>query len=161
MGQGPFNTLVRVSATQIIRRYTEEEARTLASEWLSVFGRDRLGLNTKAFMWHVFSAGRSPSIGGDPAEAEYRLQTGVEFVVLSNDRNAAFLTDVRPDTPEWSDCYVFPPNFAWTMAFTHEAGWLGPYFARHRDFTRLDAESQAKLRKVQERAEARAKGWCE
>ena len=47
------------------------------------------------------------------------------------------------------------------MAFTHEAGWLGPYFARHRDFATLDAENQAKLRKVQERAEARAKGWCE
>jgi len=31
----------------------------------------------------------------------------------------------------YADVYVTPPDFAWTMAFTHEqdAG-LGPYFAR-------------------------------
>ena len=29
-----------------------------------------------------------------------------------------------------ADAYVFPPDLAWTMVFTHEDGWLGPYFSR-------------------------------
>lgn len=150
-----------MSATQIIRQYTEAEAKELARDWLAVFGRDRQGINTKAFMWHVFSSGRYPSLADAEAEAEYQQKTGVAFVVLSNDRNAAYLTGDLPVRPAWSDCYVFPPNLAWTMAFTHEAGWLGPYFARHHDFVRLEADNQAMLRKAQERAAARAKGWCD
>jgi len=35
-----------VSATQIIRQYTEAEAKELARDWLAVFGRDRQGINT-------------------------------------------------------------------------------------------------------------------
>jgi hypothetical protein len=61
-------------------------------------------------------------------------------------------TDVLPASSSWSDYYVFPPDFAWTMAFTHEAGWLGPYFARHPDYERLH-------RKAQKAAVAREKGW--
>ena len=26
------------------------------------------------------------------------------------------------------DFHVFPKNFAWSMAFTHEDGWIGPKF---------------------------------
>jgi hypothetical protein len=49
---------------------------------------------------------------------------------------------------------------AWTMAFTHEDGWLGPYFARHASYQNLNAENLAMIRKAKKAEEARLKGWC-
>lgn len=143
----------------ILREYDEADAQAWAQQWLRAFGRDRQGTNTKSFLWHIFSSGRYPSLSGEPAEAEYLKQTGAEFVVLSNDRTRALLTRELPRERPWYDCYVFPPNMAWTMALTHEDGWLGPYFARHRDYVALDLENQSRLRKAREKEAARAKGW--
>ncbi|MCX9158623.1 DUF4275 family protein [Niveibacterium sp. 24ML] len=137
-----------------------EAASLLAEEWLAVYGRNRSGANTNAYLWHVFSADRYPSVNGVTAIEQYKQQLGIEFVVLSNDRKVAVLTDLLPETSSLSDYYVFPPNFAWTMAFTHEDGWLGPYFARHPEFSALDAENQSRLKKAKEVEAARLKGWC-
>jgi hypothetical protein len=46
------------------------------------------------------------------------------------------------------------------MAFTHEDGWLGPYFARHASYQGLNAENLAKILKAKKAEEARLKGWC-
>jgi hypothetical protein len=45
------------------------------------------------------------------------------------------------------------------MAFTHEDGWLGPYFARHERFSELNRENEMKIRKAREAEVARLKGW--
>lgn len=45
------------------------------------------------------------------------------------------------------------------MAFTHEQGWLGPYFAKHPDYARLDAANRARIRKREDAARARERGW--
>jgi len=82
-----------------------------------------------------------------------------DYVVLSNDRQVVFITDQRPETCSLTDYYVFPPNLAWTMAFTHEDGWLGPYFARHRNFEALDRENAARVRKEREAQAAKLRGW--
>ncbi len=47
------------------------------------------------------------------------------------------------------------------MALTHEDGWLGPYFAQHPEYDRLNEANQLKLRKLRERDAARNKGWCD
>jgi hypothetical protein len=149
-----------VAPGSVIRRFSEEEAGCLADDWLDVFGKNRHGVNTMAYLWHVFSGARYPSIGGAAAVEQYKQQTGVEFVVLSNDRKLAFLTELMPGSSSLSDYYVFPPNLAWTMAFTHEDGWLGPYFARHPNYQQLSEANQAKLKKVREMEAAQRKGWC-
>lgn len=131
----------------------------LAEQWLQAFGANRRGVNSKAFLWHIFSGGRYPCLSGDEAIAEYELQVATEYVVLANDRKSAFVTDVRPKGSSLSDYYVFPPNMAWTMAFTHEDGWLGPYFARHVDFGALNASNLQGVRKLREAEIAREKGW--
>lgn len=148
-----------VAPGTVIRQFSETEAEHLADDWLAVFGHSRQGANTKAYLWHVFSGARYPSIAGPAALERYRLQTGAEFVVLSNDRRLAFLTERLPESSTLSDYLVFPPNFAWTMAFTHEDGWLGPYFARHPHFDQLNEANQAKLKKVREKEAAQRKGW--
>lgn len=148
-----------VSPGTVIRQFSEAEAGQLAADWLAVFGKNRHGANTKAYLWHVFSGARYPSSSGAAAVAEYKQQTGVGFVVLSNDRKLAFETELLPESSSCSDYYVFPPNFAWTMAFTHEDGWLGPYFARHPDFVKLNAANQSRLHKLREAEAARQEGW--
>lgn len=142
-----------------LRDFTQDEVACLAQQWLDVFGRDRQGMNTKAFMWHVFSGSRYPALEGEPARVEYAAQICGEFIVLSNDGNAAYLTNTRPDDRPFSDFYVFPPNLAWTMAFTHEEGCLGPYFARHPRYADLNPANIARVKKQEEIAHARSQGW--
>lgn len=61
------------------------------------------------------------------------------------------------------DYCVFPANLAWTMAFTHEDGWLGPYFAKHPDYSKLIAQ-EAELHSIRQRKNreikrAKQNGW--
>lgn len=143
----------------ILRSLSEAEAAALVTAWLHAFGQQRQGLNLKAYLWHVFSGGAHASWAGKQALAEYEAMEAPEYLVLSNDRKTAFSTDQRPVKADLSDYLVFPPNLAWTMCFTHEDGWLGPYFAKHRDFDRLDVANRAQIRKQREAHAARAKGW--
>lgn len=115
-------------------------------------------------MWHVFSYERYPSVSLDAALAEYRRHPASEYLILTNDQREGLITDLRPDDVSTADYLVCPRNWAWTMAFTHEDGWLGPYFARHRNFEKLQAANSkavlAAVRKRQERELAKQKGWA-
>jgi hypothetical protein len=149
-----------ISPGTVVRRFTEVETSALAVNWLAVFAKELHGINAEAYLWHVFSAARYPSVTGADAFQQYMQQSGSEFVVLSNDRKQAFLTELLPEGSSLADYYVFPPNLAWTMAFTHEDGWLGPYFACHPEYKRLNAENQARLQKRREAESARKRGWA-
>ena len=149
-----------VAPGSISRLFTEDEALQWTGAWLSTFAKNQSWVKNEQFLWHLFSGGRYPSTDGDAAISAYRSQIGTEFVVLSNDRRIAFLTDQLPESCSLFDYYVFPPNLAWTMAFTHESGWLGPYFARHPNPAELDRANEAAARKVREAQLAREKGWA-
>lgn len=150
---------LQVGPGVVERQYTPEEVAGITRRWLEAYGQDSQAVNTRDYLWHIFSGARYPSSSGSSASAEYRLQKAHEYVVLSNDRKFGFATAVRPETCSLSDYYVFPPNLAWTMAFTHEDGWLGPYFARHRNYETLNQENLARIRKAGEAEAARLKGW--
>lgn len=113
----------------------------------------------KQYLWHTFSHGAYPSVSGDEAERCYAEQDAPEFVVLHNDRRTALLTDAPPRWLSRLDVYVFPPDLAWTMAFTHEDGWLGPYFALHPDHAALTQHRMAAAHKQQAKAHAQRNGW--
>lgn len=110
----------------VLRQYTQEEAAALVEQWLVAFGAKKNGVNTKAYLWHIFSGSRYPSVSGKEAILEYENQVAPEYIVLSNDRKTVFSTNSIPksSSPIFDDYYVFPTNLAWTMAFTHEDGWL-------------------------------------
>lgn len=144
-----------------LQEFTPDEVARLVQGWLDVFAQNGQGTNTRAYMWHVFSGSRFPALEGEEARAEYLRQICGEFVILSNDRDAAFLTDTRPEDRPFSDFYVFPPNLAWTMAFTHEEGWLGPYFAQHPRYAELNPANIARVKKQEEIAHARSRGWLD
>ena len=143
----------------VIRHFSKTDANRFTNEWRAVFGANKQGINTRAFLWHVFSADCYPCMRGDAAIEEYTRQSGVEFVVLANDSTLAFLTDMLPESSSLSDYYVFPPNLAWTMAFTHEDGYLGPYFAHHPQYAQLNQVNLAMMQKARAKAEAKRKGW--
>jgi hypothetical protein len=148
-----------VEPGRIVRTFTQGEASALADAWLDVFGQDSAGANTRDYLWHVFSGRRYPALDLAAAHDAYKQETCADYVVLSNDRDEAFVTDLRPTATPMHDWLVFPSNFAWTMVFTHEAGWLGPYFAKHPDYVRLKAAEASRLKKLQEIAQAREHGW--
>lgn len=141
------------------RRFSSAEATDLANAWLDAFGADRKGIHVDQFLWHVFSYERTPCIQGARAVEAYRNAAATTFIVLANDQRSAVSTRVRPESSTVQDWYVFPPNLAWTMAFTHETGWCGPYFARHPDFEHLDEINQRAVEKALEAAEAKRRGW--
>lgn len=142
----------------VLRRFAPDEARALAQQWVDTFSGTGAPA-TKRYLWHVFSGEACPSVSLKDAEAEYARHEAPSYIVLSNRRDAALETDVRPLVCDTSDWLVFPPNMAWTMAFTHEDGWLGPYFAKHDDYATLHPANLDRIRKLQEIASARARGW--
>lgn len=82
---------------------------------------------------------------------------------MSNNDEPAFENDLLPEKVDLQDYYIFPRNLAWTMAFTHGDGCLGPYFAEHRNYNKLNNQNIAEIekrRKKQKEIEiAKNKGW--
>jgi hypothetical protein len=154
---------LEVGPGRILRRFTEQEARQLLNEWIDVYAKNAQGANIEAFLWHTFSAGAFPSVCKREAELLYAEQVASEIVVLSNDRVSALLTDSLPTRCNVSDYLVFPKSFAWSMAFTHEGGWLGPYFAKHARYDALVAGDAGRSRDMQRKAleaeRAKREGW--
>ena len=144
----------------VTRILDADEIENYLGAWLKAYGTNRQGVNSKAFLWHIFSAGRYPALAKEEALARYELQLAPEYVVFANDRDQAFETDIRPQGCSLYDFLVFPRNLAWTMAFTHEDGWYGPYFATHPRYAQLEEENQRRLQKAREAAIAKAKGWA-
>jgi hypothetical protein len=116
------------------RALSLERTAALRTQWRQVFARPlhraegvwSLG----DFEWHAFSYEEDFSLSGEKARAAY-LETGAgPRIVLPNadDDAACLVTCSAPFDLGASDFCVFPESLEWTMAFTHEDGWLGPYF---------------------------------
>jgi hypothetical protein len=148
-----------VAPGRVVRRLTAEQVVELCAQWLVAFPADRSGIHIEEFMWHVFSFDRYPSVARAAAVAQYEQHEAPQYAVLSNDKNEGLVTDLRPTSASVADYLVCPLNLAWTMFFTHEDDCLGPYFARHREYDQLQAANRKGLRKRDEAAAAKQKGW--
>jgi hypothetical protein len=160
----PRKLELEVGPGRILRRFTEQETRKLLDEWVSIYAKNAQGANIEAFLWHTFSSGAFPSVCQREAELRYAEQVASEIVVMSNDGVSALLTDSLPTQCNVLDYLVFPINLAWSMAFTHEDGWLGPYFAKHARYDYLVTENIRRSRDTQRKAleaeRAKREGWC-
>jgi hypothetical protein len=119
-------------------RLGEGEVAPARARWREVFARGVFEATGEwkhlGFDWHAFSYTHTPALEGEAALVEYRKVRAGVLLVLPDGPTAPD-DGVRASfeaPPEFArrDALVFPPSYAWTMAFTHEAGWLGPYFAR-------------------------------
>ncbi len=141
-----------------------EETQNYREQWINTFCKNKQGVNIKAYLWHIFCSDRYPCIEGDEAIATFAQHKVTEYVALSNDKTelALILTE-KPQRLIYNDFYIFPKNMAWTMAFTHEDGYMGPYFAKHKDYERLTRQNNQQLemiaKKQSEIAKAKENGW--
>lgn len=129
----------RLDAAGLIRVCTEREAQAFQRSWQQVFSRN-LHAATGAwsllkYEWHVFSYNHARHITGTAAAEAYAEQPPEkEYVVLASNLRCpgeAYVVRGRPELGAVArDFSVFPHSLAWTMAFTHEDGWIGPFFAR-------------------------------
>lgn len=153
-----------VAPGKVVERLTAEQVDELCRAWVAAYPADRHGINVTAYAWHVFSFERYPSISGDEALGEYEKNEATEYLVLVDDEREGLITDQRPMKASATDYIVCPRNWAWTMAFTHEDGSLGPYFARHRDYEVLQGENRKAVtdmtHKRQQMERAKKKGWA-
>ena len=159
-GKEKMSNEITISPGVIVDFLRDYNARLVIKDWLDVFAKKRLGCRIKDYKWHLFSGGIYDAEEGDQAVRAYNSHTAEQYLVIDNDETVVFLTDQRPDEVSLTDYYVCPPNMAWTMAFTHEDGWLGPYFAKHPEYEELQEEHLAYLEKVKQIEHAKKMGWC-
>ncbi|WP_236250512.1 DUF4275 family protein [Microbulbifer sp. ALW1] len=144
---------------RVLKIFDNAESRAIERKWMGAFCKNKQGFNTRDYKWHIFSGGGYPSIEGEDAQKEYERHVSAKYIVMSNGGGPAILTDLRPVNLNYFDAYVFPENMAWTMAFTHEEGWLGPYFAKHPNYSILEKENEAHRQKLEKIEIAKKKGW--
>jgi hypothetical protein len=93
------------------------------------------------FDWHVFSYRHARALAREKASFAYASLDPPPFSIIcpQDERLPAFeitggsLPDFRNSG---QDMYVWPNGLDWTMAFTHEDGWLGPKLSR-REWIRI------------------------
>ncbi len=122
----------------------EELAIRIAQEWHELYLPEKKKWTRnkppKGFRWEHITC----SSEGEDAQKEYDSHVARIFYIMPEefgDKNhTLFQAKVKPEVNAFEakiDCYVFPKNLAWSMAFTHESGWLGPYFSKHKNYSQL------------------------
>lgn len=90
--------------------------------------------------WHVFGTKQAVCRDGATALGLYARTQVPDIFILPEDDALPGLRCTGTIPPDLSslqlDLYVSPPDFTWTMVFTHEQPWRGPYFAR-REWQRI------------------------
>jgi hypothetical protein len=131
--------LERSAAEYLVLDSGEEGA--LRKRWREIFAKPRFVTTgewvREDFEWHNFSDGLTPALeGANAIEAYTALPAGAVWVLSDGygwDRFAVRATFDRTPLPTLecpgADVLVVDVDFQWTMAFTHEDGWYGPYFA--------------------------------
>ena len=153
-----------VSPGMVLQSFSKAEALQWRERWSAVYVGHHRSPGLSRYLWHQFSWEGYPAISGEEAEQCYARQVHCEVVVLRSDRvAAAWRVSAPPTQCDLSDYHVFPANLAWTMAFTHEDGLLGPYFAQHPNYEALNRqmarEHAAATQKAQQLAHARKMGY--
>ena len=56
---------------QVLKTFDRDESKAIERAWREVFCRNGLGLNAKAYKWHIFSGGGYPALQGRAAMQAY------------------------------------------------------------------------------------------
>lgn len=154
-----YRGFIEVTPGAVIDVLNKQQCEVIRLGWKKQYAPRAEGMRLSQNLWHVFSHGGFPSVNGLAADDAYQSELSDKYVVMDDQMTAGLVTDQRPDNLAYHDVHVFPLNLAWTMAFTHEDGNLGPYFARHEKYEALSAENAAQLEKQQQIRRARENGW--
>ena len=128
---------------RMVSALSKEETRNWRERWRRTFAvttkQDTGRWVNGGYDWHTFSFEHAKSVAGPEAKAEYLAQPCERFVLIpdghgSRTESGFVVEGPHPDLGG-RDMLVVPEDLQWTMAFTHEDGWLGPYFCL-RDWVR-------------------------
>ena len=117
---------------------TRPAADRLFSAWCETFlsevRRTKGCYRYLGFHWHAYSYNLVPALDGEAALDAYTRLSAQDVVVIPESWSGGCGVRCRgPSLPRFvdyrDDLYVFPESLDWSMAFTHEHPWLGPYFA--------------------------------
>jgi hypothetical protein len=128
----------RLMAGLAPKRLDFDVAERLATRWRKTFAQRThaaTGEWTHAgFDWHGFSYGFVFAWKGDEAREQYRrLQKKKHQLFVLTGAKMATAFACEGESLPWFDekpidVYVVNRAFDWTMVFTHEGNWCGPYF---------------------------------
>jgi len=130
---------VREALTTLGIDFTElsqQDAISVDQKWLAAFA-NRVKKKHHVFVyggyrWHGFSYRIQPCMEGSQALEEYLNQGQSSFYIFNEELTFCVLcqSQAYPDLSELhEDLYITHHNMKWTMAFTHEQPYCGPYFA--------------------------------
>lgn len=116
----------------------KEEVHALQHQWRRVFAprvRQLTGEDVYlGFDWHAFSYSLVHSVDGDEARQAYQRESCTDFYVLPHMDEGKGYKCQSSTLPQFSrksiDVYICPLDLKWTMVYTHEDDWCGPYFTR-------------------------------
>jgi len=84
--------------------------------------------------WHIFRTKQAVCRDRETALSFYTRAVSTDFFIIPEAEELPGLRCTSVTLPDLSslqlDLYISPLDFAWTMVFTHEPTWHGPYFAR-------------------------------
>ena len=114
---------------------------------------------SKNFRWETTTY----SSEGEKAQEEYDSQVARSFYIMPEEFGERDFTlyeiETKPGVNAFEirlDCLVFPKNLAWSMAFTHENGWLGPYFSKHKNYDQLQKKTLNLIKRHLERSNVKS-----
>ena len=117
----------------------QKRAWSVEKAWLEVYARhvkhETGSWVVDRFHWHGFSNGFEKYIEGEEAFAALKDQWPVTMVLF--DEAVSFCYEIAATSKfeqlieicRFGDLYLSHHNMKWTIAFTHEDGWYGPYFS--------------------------------
>lgn len=143
MAREPLPEILGIDDYETIR---DEAALNIAQAWLAAFCPQRTSfkgiLRNKSYMWDVMGC----DLQRDEALAVYESHRAPSYILMEDcfgfDEKVVYVTPQKPDgNKRRKDFHVFPKNMAWSMAFTHEDGWIGPLFSKHKDYEALNLKN--------------------
>ncbi|MEZ4223516.1 MAG: DUF4275 family protein [Polyangiaceae bacterium] len=123
----------RSGATRLCDEETERYRLAWRKRFAARLDPELSGEGKGGFDWHAFSYQTCRHVTGDEARNAYRnLADSADLVLLPHrGEGPGFRAHGAHDfSGAGVDVYIFPEDLSWTMVFTHEDGWLGPYFSK-------------------------------
>ena len=118
---------------------TRKHRHELNQKWREVYA---VGLHAATnswihlgYDWHVFSYNYARALAREEARTAYsQVPTSDRTIVCPREERLPAYEIIGGQPPNFcyqgQDILIWPIGFAWTMAFTHEDDWFGPYFSR-------------------------------
>ncbi|GLX84520.1 hypothetical protein tloyanaT_07720 [Thalassotalea loyana] len=129
-----------------------ESALCIAHNWLATFCPSRTSFKGisrhKSYVWDEMNS----ELENKKAIEQYEKHEAPTYILMEDsfgqDEKVLYIIHEKPNNTQLQDFHVFPKNLAWTMAFTHEDGWIGPKFSKNKNYEKLNQKNVKAMRAI-------------